>query len=100
VSEEQTPTPEQEDVEAHLLKEALAAGTASAAIFAGTGQAGLYPEPPLPGTEAVAAELALIPQKADRTVQKATTAKKKAAKAKASKKAAKGSPAGGRAQPE
>lgn len=29
---EQTPTPEQEDVEGHLLKEALAASTASAAI--------------------------------------------------------------------
>ncbi|MEX0673293.1 MAG: hypothetical protein WD981_01130 [Gaiellaceae bacterium] len=94
--DEQTPTPEQEDVEAHLLKEALAAGTASAAIFAGTGQAGLYPEPTPPGTEAAAAELALIPAKSDRAVQQ-KKATKKSAKA---KKAAKGSPAGGRAQPE
>jgi hypothetical protein len=96
VSEEQTPTPTPEDVEAHLLKEALAAGTASAAIFAGTSQAASYPGPLPPGTEDVAAELALIPANSDRAVQQ-KKATKKSAKA---KKVAKPTPADRRAQPE
>ena len=38
MSENEQQNPEQDDVEAHLLKEALAAGTLAAAMFAGTAQ--------------------------------------------------------------
>lgn len=95
MNEEHPPAPAPEDVEAHLLKEALAAGTASAAIFAGTTQAASYPGPLPPGTEDAAAELALIPADSDRAVQQKAT--KKSAKA---KKVAKPTPADRRARPE
>jgi len=45
------PQPEDDDVDAHLIKEALAAGTASAALFAGAANA-MPIDPGGPGTTA------------------------------------------------
>ncbi|MEX2210950.1 MAG: hypothetical protein WD689_04220 [Gaiellaceae bacterium] len=87
-----------EDIEAHLLKESLAAATAGAAIFAGSASAGMYP-PPSPAPSDAAAEIALI--EAGRTAArgaKADKAAKKAVKAKKAKKSAGGG--GGRHQPQ
>jgi hypothetical protein len=94
---------EEEDVEAHLLKESLGAGLAAAAIFAGTSQAGSYPVPGPPGTEDAAAELALIPERGEvtRQVQQAKPKAKavKAKKAKTKKPEARRVGRGGRTQP-
>ncbi len=65
----------EEEVDAHLLKE-VGTGLAAAAIFSGTASAGQYPEPTPPGTEAAAAEIALIPKKGDRAAQQAKKVKK------------------------
>ena len=48
MSDERNETPENapdDDVDAHLLKESLAAGAATAAIFAGSAQAGAISNP-------------------------------------------------------
>jgi hypothetical protein len=92
---------EEEDVDAHLLKESVGAGLAAAAVFAGSSQAGSYPVPSPPGADDAAAELALIPERAQ-VARKAPTGPK--AKAATAKKAAKAKKAkrvgrGGRAQP-
>ncbi len=47
MSDQDESVEQNEEIEAHMLKEALAAGTAAAAIFAGTAQA--RPAPPEEG---------------------------------------------------
>ena len=96
MSDEQRPTESDEEVDAHLLKETVGTGLAAAAVFAGSASAGQYPEPTPPGTEAAAAEVALIPKKGDRTAQQA---KPQAKKVKKAKKATPGG-GGGRHQPQ
>jgi hypothetical protein len=92
------------EVEAHLLKEALATGAAAAAVFAGTSQAQWQPAPgasqgvvmPEPGVDpavhdpgpggGAGASVELIPDAVDRAVANLKAAKAKAKAGKTAKK--------------